>query len=36
MIDCMVAAVALADGAPIATKNVADFRRFEDFGLKMV
>ena len=36
LIDCMVAAVALADGAPIATENVADFRRFEDFGLKVV
>ena len=35
LIDCMIAAAALADDAPIATRNVADFRRFEDFGLKM-
>ncbi|MCY4355058.1 MAG: PIN domain-containing protein [Truepera sp.] len=36
LIDCMIAAVALADGAAIATENVADFRRFEAFGLKVV
>ena len=36
LIDCMIAAAALADGAPIATENVADFRRFRDFGLKVV
>ena len=36
LIDCMIAAVALADGAPIATENVADFRRFEAFGLRVV
>lgn len=35
LIDCMIAAAALADGAPIATRNVADFRRFEDSGLKV-
>ncbi|MCY4613752.1 MAG: PIN domain-containing protein [Nitrospira sp.] len=36
LIDCMIAAAALADGAPIATRNVADFRRFQEFGLKVV
>ena len=36
LIDCMIAAAALTDGAPIATVNVADFCRFEDFGLKVV
>ena len=36
LIDCMIAAAALADGASIATENVADFRRFEDSGLKVV
>ncbi|MDE0100422.1 MAG: PIN domain-containing protein [Truepera sp.] len=36
LIDCMIAAAALADGASIATENVADFRRFEHFGLKVV
>lgn len=35
LIDCMIAATALVDGAPIATANVADFRRFEDSGLTM-
>ncbi len=34
LIDCMIAAVALADGAPIATTNMSDFRRFEDSGVK--
>ena len=33
LIDCMIAASAIADGAPIATANEADFRRFEDAGL---
>lgn len=35
LIDCMIAAAALAAGASIATENVADFRRFEDFGLQL-
>ena len=34
-IDCMIAAAALADGASIATANVADFRRFETSGLEL-
>ena len=34
-IDCMIAAVALDDGAPIATTNEADFRRFESSGLRL-
>ena len=34
--DCMIAATALVDGAPIATVNVVDFRRFESFGLELV
>ena len=34
--DCMIAAAALADDAPIATMNVVDFRRFEKSGLKLV
>ena len=33
LIDCMIAASAIADGAPIATANAADFRRFENSGL---
>ena len=33
LIDCMIAASAIADGAPIATANEADFRRFEAAGL---
>ncbi len=35
LMDCMIAAAALADGASIATANAADFRRFEESGLKM-
>ena len=35
LIDCMIAATALADGAPIATANDADFLRFKDSGLTM-
>jgi len=34
LVDRMVAAAALADGAAIATANPADFTLFEDFGLK--
>ncbi len=35
LIDCMIAAAALADGASIATANTADFHRFKDSGLTM-
>ena len=35
LIDCMIAAVAPADGAPVATTNEADFRRFETPGLRL-
>ena len=34
-VDCMIAAVALADDAPIATTNKRDFRRFESEGLTL-
>lgn len=34
-VDCMIAAVALAEGASIATANESDFRRFENSGLKI-
>lgn len=33
MIDCMIAAVALAHGAMLATRNQADFARFATRGL---
>jgi len=36
LIDCMIAAVALREGAPVATANPADFRRFEEAGLQVV
>ena len=36
MIDCMIAAAALAEDASIATGNPGDFRRFEPFGLTLV
>ncbi len=35
LIDCMIAAAALADSALIATANEADFRRFEESGLRL-
>ena len=35
MVDCMIAATALAEGASVATSNPDDFRRFEDFGLAL-
>lgn len=33
--DCMIAAAAISDGAPIATSNPRDFARFEGHGLEM-
>ena len=33
--DCMIGAAALADGATIATSNIAHFSRFAAAGLKM-
>ena len=36
LIDCMIAASVLTDGAAIATPNVANFRCFKDSGLKVV
>ena len=36
LIDCMIAAAALADSAPIATSNVADFRRMRPAGVKVL
>ena len=35
MIDCMIAATALAEGAAVATGNPDDFCRFEAFGLAL-
>ena len=35
MVDCMIAAAALAEGAAVATGNPDDFRRFEAFGLAL-
>ena len=33
MVDCMIAAVAIAHGAPLATVNSGDFDRFTEHGL---
>ena len=33
MVDCMIAAVAIAEGAPLATVNTGDFGRFTEHGL---
>ena len=34
-IDCMIAATAIAENAPIATSDREDFRRFEEAGLTL-
>jgi len=36
LIDCMIAASALRAGDALATANVADFRRFGPFGLRIL
>jgi predicted nucleic acid-binding protein len=36
LIDCMIAASALRAGEPLATANVADFRRFASYGLAIL
>jgi len=36
LIDCMIAAGALRARVPLATANVADFRRFAAFGLAIL
>jgi len=33
--DCMIAASAREHGAALATTNIQDFKRFEDFGLRL-
>ncbi len=33
LVDCMIAAAALADDAPVATANPADFERLQSFGV---
>ena len=35
MVDCMIAATALAEQAAVATSNPDDFSRFEPFGLAL-
>ncbi len=35
LVDCMIAAAALSDGASLATANVSDFRRFATSGLEL-
>ena len=35
IVDCMIAAAAIAENAPIASSNERDFRRFESAGLTL-
>lgn len=34
--DCMIAAAALAQGDSVATRNIKDFERFQQHGLKLL
>lgn len=34
--DCLIAAIAITEGADLATFNRADFKRFEAFGLRLI
>ena len=34
--DCMIAAAALSTGETVATRNIADFERFTQYGLKLL
>ncbi|MDH3524745.1 MAG: PIN domain-containing protein [Acidobacteriota bacterium] len=36
LVDCMIAAIALRDGAVLATANPTDFRRLEPEGLSLL
>ena len=36
LLDCAIAAVAIHDGARLATANLTDFRRFETAGLRLI
>jgi predicted nucleic acid-binding protein len=36
LIDCMIAATCIERNVPLATENVVDFRRFEQFGLRLI
>jgi predicted nucleic acid-binding protein len=35
LIDCMIAAVSIQHNVQLATENASDFRRFEQFGLRL-
>ena len=35
MVDCMIAAASVSAGAPLATANTDDFRRFAEQGLQL-
>jgi predicted nucleic acid-binding protein len=35
-VDCMIAASAMTNGVPVATRNIKDFEKFEPYGVRLL